>query len=110
KGEAMPPPAAGGRGGAPEYPGDDDLLAAPAMEGGDPADGLAYLAPSPQQDSGGSVGGPGGIGQGQSGCAPRTRRPGLDQARDQGQGGRGGRGAASAGATAPAAAETPVCS
>jgi dienelactone hydrolase len=84
KGEALPTPAAGGRGGAPEYPGDELLLAAPAMEGGDPVDGLAYLAPSPQQ---GAASPAGRFGLGQSGCAPRTRA-----------------------AAAPAAAATPVCS
>jgi dienelactone hydrolase len=105
KGEAIPQPGAGGRGGrgAPEDPSlrDDDLLAAPEMIGGDPVDGLEYQAPSPQD-----AGSPGGFGQAQTGCAPRAQAQGQG---GQGRGGRGGRGAAAAAAAGQPAAETPVC-
>lgn len=47
KGSAIPMNAAGGRGGAPE----DDSLLNPEGPGGDPADGLEYEPPAPQQDS-----------------------------------------------------------
>ena len=83
KGDALPQSATGGRGAAPE----DSPFAAPPLEGGDPADGLEYAGPPPQQGAGA-----GGFGRGQTGCAPRA------QAQPQGRGGRGGRG--DAGATA----------
>ena len=91
KGDALPATAAGGRGGAP-YDGDDSTVA-PQLVGGDPADGLEYEPPSPQQG-----GGRGGAGRGQSGCGPRV------QALSQSTGGRSGRGAR--GAAAAAAATT----
>ncbi len=100
KGEAMPSPALGGRGGAPRdpsQPADDELLSAPALAGGDPADGLEYASPQQAPQQGG--GGPGGFLRGQSGCANRP------QAQPQAQGGR------TAGGAAPAEAvtEAPVC-
>jgi dipeptidyl aminopeptidase/acylaminoacyl peptidase len=104
KGAAIPPPAAGGRGGRGGAPGDesltadDDLLASPPEVGGDPVDGLEYLAPPLVQ--GGGQGG--GFGRGQSGCAPR---PQAQAAQGQGRGGAaGGRGT---GGQAPA--EPQVC-
>jgi dienelactone hydrolase len=97
KGEALPQPSAGGRGGAPAA--DDNPFAAPQMEGGDPADGLEYQFP---QQGGAGLGG---TGRGPSGCAPRTQT----QPQGQGRGGRGGRGAAPPPAATPAVPETPVC-
>ena len=81
KGDAIPEPPAGGRGGAPE------AADAPEMEGGDPVDGLEYAGPPPQQGDGA-----GGFGRGPTGCGPRAQvqPPGQDR------GGRGGRGAAAA--------------
>jgi len=84
KGDALPTGAAaggrGGRGAAPEAE-DDGLLTAPPLVGGDPADGLDYQMPPPQEGAAGR------FGSGQPGCA------GGAQA-GAGRGGRGGRGAA----------------
>ncbi len=83
KGAAIPQPAAGGRGGRGGTPGDesltadDDLLASPPEVGGDPVDGLEYLAPPLVQ--GGGQGG--GFGRGQSGCAPRPQAQARRKAR-----------------------------
>ncbi len=86
KGAAVQQPAGGGRGGrggAPEDVAADDLLSAPAEVGGDPVDGLAYVAP-PQQDFMGGAG----RGQGQPPCAPRPQTQGAGQG--QGRGAAGG--------------------
>ncbi len=106
KGTAIAQPAAGGRGGRGGAPGDeslivDDLLAAPMEVGGDPVDGLEYVAPPPLQ--GGGQGG--GLGPGQPGCAlrPQTQTAAQGQGRGAGAGG-GGRGAGG-----QAAAESQVC-
>lgn len=89
KGIALPRTGGRGAGGGPEAP-----LAQEANPeepyGGDPVDGLEYLAPAPQQDSAA-----GGAGRASTGCANR-----LDFA-GSGQGGRGG--------AAPVAGELPVC-
>ncbi len=83
KGAALPQPPAGGRGGAPEDP--------PLEPGGDPVDGLEYVAPAPQQGTPGL-----GVSR-QPGCAPRIQ----SQTQAQARGGRGGGG----GAAAPEPAE-----
>jgi len=100
------PGGRGGRGGGPGYndaggdaDGDAAPLASPEMVGGDPVDGLEYQPPPPQQ---GAAEQSGGLGRGQSGCAPRPQT----EPQAQGQG-RGGRGAAAAGGQAPA--EPQVC-
>jgi hypothetical protein len=101
KGAAMPQTGGGGRGGRGDGAADDsiaadDWLAAPMEIGGDPVDGLEYVAPAPPQ-------GRGGFGRGQSGCAPRPQSQAA-----QGQGlGRGAGGGRGAGAQAPA--EPEIC-
>ncbi|MGA2260860.1 MAG: DPP IV N-terminal domain-containing protein, partial [Acidobacteriota bacterium] len=108
KGAAIPQPAAGGRGGRGGAPGgvlpiaDDDLLAAPTEVGGDPVDGLEYLAPPVLQ--GGGQGG--GSGRGQGGCAPRSQSQTAAQGQGRGGGGRGATGLIAPG-QAPAAPQ--VC-
>ncbi|HKE22722.1 MAG TPA: DPP IV N-terminal domain-containing protein [Bryobacteraceae bacterium] len=67
----------GARGGGPE----DDTAVSPEGPGGDPADGLEYQPPAPQQGDGGRAGST------SLGCAPRS--PSASQG--QGRGGRGGR-------------------
>ncbi len=89
KGAALPQAPAGGRGAAPEAPS--------LEEGGDPVDGLEYVAPSPQPQAGG----PGAFAR-QPGCAPRASSPQSQTQGGPGRGGRGGRGGA-------VPAETPVC-
>jgi len=89
KGDALPQPAAGGRGNAPEP---DDLLAAPEMVGGDPVDGLEWTPPAPQQGAGTGSG----AGRGPSGCASGPAATGQG-----GRGGRGGRGGAAQTVTEP---------
>ncbi|HEY2019044.1 MAG TPA: DPP IV N-terminal domain-containing protein, partial [Bryobacteraceae bacterium] len=80
KGEAISQPAAG-RGGR-EAPEDNPLF--PGMVGGDPVDGLEYVAPWPQQDGGAQGRGPV---RGQPACAPVPGEP----LPGEGRGGRGGR-------------------
>jgi dienelactone hydrolase len=99
KGAAIPPTAAGGRGGrgggsAPESD-DYNLLAAPEMVGGDPVDGLEYVPQYPQV-GGSEAGGPG---RGQSGCAPRRQTQTVAQGQGRGTGAGG-----------QAATEPQVCS
>jgi hypothetical protein len=78
KGDAIPTAAAAGRGANPY---DEDAV--PPRDGGDPADGLEYEPPAPQQGAGGR-----GAGRGQQSCGPRV------QAQAETGGRRGGRGAA----------------
>jgi dipeptidyl aminopeptidase/acylaminoacyl peptidase len=85
KGDSLPQPLTGGRGNAPQA---DDLLAAPEVPGGDPADGLEWTPPPPQQGAG-----TGAFGRSQNGCA--------QQPEQGGRGSRGGRGVAQQPATEP---------
>ena len=72
-------PAAGARGGGPE----DEALPNPEGPGGDPADGLAWEPPAPQDG-----GGPNGFARGgQRPCAPRET-PARTMPAGQGRGGR----------------------
>jgi dipeptidyl aminopeptidase/acylaminoacyl peptidase len=107
KGAAIQQPAAAGRGGRGGAPGDesliadDDLLAAPVLVGGDPVDGLEYVAPPLLQGGGQGAG----FGRGQPGCAPRPQT----QTAAQGQGRGAGAGGGGRGAGGQAAAEPQVC-
>ncbi len=104
KGAAIPQPAAGGRGGRGGTPDatlgaeEGDQLDAPMEVGGDPVDGLEYIAP-PLPQAGGQGGG---LGRGQTGCAPRPPSQSAGQ-------GRGAAAAGGRGGGAPAAAEPQVC-
>jgi hypothetical protein len=94
----------GGRGGAPaddSMATDDDLLAAPMEVGGDPVDGLEYLAPALQQGGGQGRG----AGQVQERCRPQPQAG----AQGQGRGGAGGRGAAAPAVAGQGPAEPQVC-
>jgi len=97
KGAAIPQAGArGGPGGPPaELSPEEQLLTAPAMVGGDPVDGLEYLAAPLLQE-----GGPGAPVRAQPPCAPR---PQNQAGQGQGRGAGGGRG----GNQAPA--EPQVC-
>jgi len=91
KGAAMPAATGGrgGRGGAPaddSLASDDDLFAAAAEAGDDPADNLAYLTPAPQF---GGQGGGFGLGQGRCGPRPQTQASTQDQGGGTGRGGAG---------------------
>jgi hypothetical protein len=107
KGAAIQQPATGGRGGRGGAPADDSLatdddsLAAPMEVGGDPVDGLEYLAPALQQGGGQGRG----AGQVQERCRPRPQAG----AQGQGRGGAGGRGAAAPAAAGQAPTEPQVC-
>src|SRR5262249_34569606 len=103
KGGAVPAPAVGGRGGAPEAdsPEEDGLLSPPFLPDVNAVDRIDYEppAPSPQEASGGR------LGRGPQPCGTR-----VQASQGKGRGGRGGRGAgAGRGAAQAAADETPVC-
>jgi hypothetical protein len=92
KGDPLPAPTAGGRGAGP-FAEDDSFTAPP--RGGDPADGLEYEPPSPQDDGGGR----GPAGRGQPACG--TSAP----AQTQNGGGRGVRTGRAGAAPPPAAGQ-----
>lgn len=104
KGAAITQPAGGGRGGrggAPEVDADDELLSFPMEVGGDPADGLAYVAPAPQQDAGAGRGG-------RVGQPPCAQAPQNQAGQGRGRGAGGGR-ATGPGAALPTPAAPQIC-